>query len=263
MRPSNLLIVLGAVALIAVLAAERLMPASGAVAYDTRSFEIRVRDYLMSHPEVARDVLAAIEARDAAAPAAATAEPKGADDSEQVTLRAALSDATPAQVAGNPHGDVTIVAFFDYRCPFCKQGIVEEKVFLAGDANARIVYRDLAILGAPSVTAARAALAAARQKKYVPFHDALMAFRGDFNDTDIFGIAMQVGLDIERLKADMQDPAITETLDANYGLARTLGVEGTPAYIVGDTVISGIATSAELQAAADAVRLKGHQAAAR
>jgi protein-disulfide isomerase len=275
-RPVSFLIALIAVALVAVFAASRLTPAPGASSAMAPS-EASVRAYLMGHPDIARDALAQLEARETAQPGAreapADVPPTAAEDSAfhpglaqmETTeiVRALLNNAPLSQVAGNPHGDVTVIAFFDYRCPYCKQGIADEKVFLAADANARIVYRDLAILGAPSVVAARAALAAARQHKYLPLHDALMTYRGEFNDTDIFGLAMQVGLDIERLKADMEAPEIAATLTANLALARALKVEGTPAYVVGDRVVSGVTSADELAALAAEVRARGKQVGAR
>jgi protein-disulfide isomerase len=276
-RPSYFLIAVGAVALTAVLGAGRLMPAasstpsSEAASFETRAFESKVRAYLMSHPEVARDALARLAVGETAQPVVATlpsmpepvpAEPPAASMDTGAIARHVIDETPLTQVAGNPHGDVAVVLFFDYRCPYCKAGVAQEKAFLAANPNARIIYRDLAILGAPSVTAARAALASARQHKYLPFHDALMAFRGEFNDTDVFGLAMQVGLDIEQLKADMEDPVITATLTANLALARALKVEGTPAYVVGDHVVSGFASADQLQELADEVRGRVRQVGA-
>ncbi|HTI88301.1 MAG TPA: DsbA family protein [Alphaproteobacteria bacterium] len=269
-RPSYFLIATGVVALTAVLAAGRLMPAASSARSDA-SFETRVRAYLMSHPDVARDALARIDAGETAQPVATTepsmpemppAEPQAAAMDTAAIVRHVIEETPVAQVAGNPNGDVIVVLFFDYRCPYCKAGVSQEKAFLAANPNARIVYRDLAILGAPSGVAARAALASARQRKYLQFHDALMTFRGDISDTDVFGLAMQVGLDLERLKADMEDPVITATLTANLALARALKVEGTPAYVVGDHVVSGFTSAYQLQELADEVRGRGRQVGA-
>ncbi|MGE5540197.1 MAG: DsbA family protein [Gemmatimonas sp.] len=250
-RPLSFLIALGVVAVFAVIGSARLMPGVDSSA----AFDNRVRDYIMRHPEVVLESVTRLQAEQIPQPAAA-ADPRDAIAMNQDRL---YDDAT-SQVAGNPNGDVTIVLFFDYRCPFCKQGVAQEKAFLAADGNARIVYKEFPILGAPSVRASRAALASIRQHKYLPFHDAMMAHRGDFSDSEIFGMAMQVGIDIERLRADMDAPEITEILRANFALAQSLKVDGTPAYVIGDRMVSGITSAAQFQAMADELRAKARQA---
>jgi protein-disulfide isomerase len=252
-RLITFLIALGAVAAIAVLGAARLMPPAD----PTTAFEARVRDYIMTHPEVVLESVARLQAEEGAKP---TAE---VDQRSAIAMNQdRLYDDPASQSAGNVMGDVTVVLFFDYRCPFCKQGVAQEKAFLAADPGARIVYKEFPILGAPSVRASRAALASVRQHKYLPFHDAMMAHRGDFSDAEIFGMALQVGIDIDRLKADMDAPEITDILKANFDLARSLRVDGTPAYVIGDRMVSGITSAAQFEAMADELRARNKQAGA-
>jgi len=106
------------------------------------------------------------------------------------------------------------------------------------DPNVRVVYKEFAILGPQSVIAARAALAAKRQGKYHEFHDALMtAEQADAHS--VSAIAKELGLDEDKLARDMQDPAIVAQLERNYRLATAIGVNGTPAFVIGDRLVPG------------------------
>jgi protein-disulfide isomerase len=113
------------------------------------------------------------------------------------------------------------------------------KRLLHEDANVRLVYKEMPVLGDTSVTAAKAALAAREQGKYFAFHDALMATPGSLTEGVIFRVAAQVGLDVDRLKRDMEAPAVMETLKKNFALAHNLGLNGTPAFVVGDEFAPG------------------------
>ena len=148
---------------------------------------------------------------------------------------------------GNPRGDVVIAEFFDLRCPYCKRLHADMDAFLRRDRNVRVVLKDIPILGPASVTASRALLAAQRQGKYVEFYDALMRLRGELNDTSLRAEAERVGLDVARLRRDMDDPAIQARIDANLALARRLRIEGTPALIIGETLVPGAIDQRELE----------------
>ena len=106
------------------------------------------------------------------------------------------------------------------------------------DQQLRVVFKEFPILGEASVVAARAALAAREQDRYLPFHLALMGSR-DLSLAGIMKLAEQVGLDTERLASDMQAPAIDRQLQANHELAQKLGIEGTPAFVIGEEVVPG------------------------
>jgi protein-disulfide isomerase len=115
------------------------------------------------------------------------------------------------------------------------------------DPGVRVIYKEFPILGPPSVTASRAALASVKQGKYLPFHDAMMAFHGDFTDAEIFAMAQGVGIEVERLKSDMGSDDITAVLRTNFVLAQTLGINGTPAYVIGDRLLGGVTSAAEFE----------------
>jgi len=113
------------------------------------------------------------------------------------------------------------------------------KSVIAADGKVKLIYKDLPILGEASKIAAVAALASIKQGKHDAFHDALMANTAKLDDTRIFDIAASVGIDVDRLKADMNDPAIKKTIDRNMALAQELGVRGTPAFVVGKQFVPG------------------------
>ncbi len=144
-----------------------------------------------------------------------------------------------APVAGNPDGDVVVVEFFDYRCPYCKS--VAERVIQTAkkDGNVKVVFKELPILGPESVFASRAALAAQRQGKYLEFHIALMNAKERLTDAVTLRIAAGIGLDVEKLKKDMASPEISRILEKNTDLAEELNIRGTPAFIIGDQLVPG------------------------
>jgi protein-disulfide isomerase len=205
-----------------------------------QAIETIVRDYLIKNPEVMLEVLEAAKDKlssDAQAQRAAALAEK----------RQEIFDDPNAPVAGNPKGDVTLVEFFDYRCPYCKQVAPSLETLLGEDKQLRIVYKEFPVLGADSVTAARAALAARKQGKYEPLHRALMDVKGQINEAAILNAAKSIGIDIERLKRDMVAPEIDRMLQANHQLAAALDIRGTPAFIVGNEVVPGAVGIDELR----------------
>jgi protein-disulfide isomerase len=153
--------------------------------------------------------------------------------------RAEIFDDPATPVGGNPQGDVTIVEFFDYRCPYCKQVLPSLQTLLKEDRKLRFVYKEMPVLGPPSVTAAHAALAAQRQGKYEAFHNAMMATKGQITDETVYKVAGSVGLDVDRLKQDMSAPEIGQSLKTNLALADALNIRGTPGFIVGNRIVPG------------------------
>ena len=152
-------------------------------------------------------------------------------------------------VGGDPAGQVTLVEFFDYNCHFCRDMAAGVRALLKQDPKLRVVFKDIPILGPGSAMAAKAALAAARQAKYTELHFALMQVK-ELNRETVLKTASEVGLDTVRLARDMEDPAIAAAIDRNLALARELGVEGTPAFVVGDTLVPG---ATEIKALAELI----------
>jgi protein-disulfide isomerase len=204
-------------------------------------FERRIRAYLLDHPEVIIESMNRLEARQAVQ--------QGAELQAVLKARAeeVFRDAdTP--VGGNPNGDVSLVEFFDYNCPYCRQMAPVMIQVEAADAQLRVVFKEFPILGPNSVFAAKAALAAHKQGKYVAFHQALMQVRTATDATRVLEVANQTGLNVERLKADMDDPAIRATIEKNLALARALRIEGTPGFVIGDQILRGATDLQTLQA---------------
>ena len=193
--------------------------------------ERMVREYLLREPEVIYQALQELQRR---------------QEVEQVEMRRRLVAehrdtifaAKDDPVGGNPQGDVTLVEFFDYRCGYCRNMAQSLRGMIGHDPKLRFVFKDMPILSPESATAAKAALAADRQGKYAELHFALMQAK-ELDAASILELARETGLDPQRLASDMEDPAIAAKLEENLRLAQTLGIDGTPSFVVGDQVIPG------------------------
>jgi len=166
-------------------------------------FEQRIRTYLLEHPEVLMEAVNRLDAKQGeqeAAAASAVLKDRAAD---------VFQDAA-SPVSGNPKGEVTLVEFFDYNCPYCRVMVPLLTQAEAADPLLRIVYKEFPILGAGSVFAAKAALAANRQGKYVTFHRALYQLRGPVDEPKVLEVAANVGIDNRpRMRPALRAPART------------------------------------------------------
>lgn len=201
-----------------------------------------VRDYLMREPEIIYQALEELQRRQAAEQAE---QQKLALVSSKDEL---LNDpATP--VAGNPDGDVALVEFFDYRCGYCRRVLSSMQALMDEDDQLKVVFKELPVLGEDSVRAARAALAGQMQdaKLYLDFHLALMS-ADDLSADGIRAIAANIGFDPDQLEQDMQSDEVSKAIDANYQLASTLGIEGTPAFVIGEALVPGAVDKQRLAA---------------
>jgi protein-disulfide isomerase len=203
-------------------------------------FDRRVHDYLMAHPDVIMQSVNQLEARQ-----------RAKDETDLQAIVKSRSDeifrdaATP--VSGNPNGDVTLVEFFDYNCPYCRQVVSVMIKAEEADPQLRIAYKEFPILGPNSTFAAKAALAANKQGKYVAFHRALYQVRGAVDPGKVKEVAMAAGLDMDRLNADMADPAIEAMIAKNVALAQALRINGTPGFVIGDQILRGATNFEALQ----------------
>ena len=216
---------------------------------DKEAIEGIVRDYLLRNPEVIEEAIGVLRAR-RQEEERRRAEAAIAENGE------ALRSHPMSPVSGNAEGDVTVVEFFDYRCGYCKRALPAMEAILETDANVRVVWKEFPILGPVSVFAARAAMAAHRQGRYVPFHLALMK-EPELTEDRVVEIAVETGLDRARLESDMEDPAIQAYLDETRALAQEIGISGTPAFVVGDRLVPGVVNTARLKALAAAARAGG------
>jgi protein-disulfide isomerase len=232
--PHRSIPILACVALFGALAVPSAGRAQTSVPADRQALEQIIHDYLIAHPEV---VTEALRAADAKAKEAEEAESRAQIVSHQDEL---LHDAK-SPVGGNPAGDVTIVEFFDYRCPYCKQVEPALEALLKEDSQIRIVYKEFPILGPQSLIASQVSLAALKQssQKYARLHVALMGLKGELNQDVILKTAESVGLDVAKIKADMSGRDIEALIKRNYDLADTLKITGTPAFIIGNAMSPG------------------------
>lgn len=141
--------------------------------------------------------------------------------------------------AGNPDGDVTIIEFYDYNCGFCKRAMDDVTKAIENDNKIRVVFHELAILGPPSEIAARWSVAAHKQGKFLPFHIALMHNTGSLDEAALTKTATNVGLDVEKLKADASSKEVKDAVAKSRDLAMTLQIHGTPGFIINDTLYRG------------------------
>ncbi len=204
-----------------------------------------VKEALKADPSILRDALLALQADDVRRQDTVTRD-------VLALLAGKLVD--PADpVAGNPLADVTIVEFYDTRCPYCRRMMPTNAELLRIDPNVKIVFKDLPILGPASQLESRALLAAQRQGGYFKLQDAIMQNGGQPSRDTLRADADRVGLDGGRLMRDMDDPAIKARLETNVALAQQLGLQGTPALVVGQRLIAGAAELGDLrQAVAEA-----------
>lgn len=150
----------------------------------------------------------------------------------------ALSRNPASPVMGNPRGDVTIIVFSDYACPYCKLAEPRLMALAAADKGVRIVMKEYPILTRPSMIASRMALAAHKQGKYRQFHLALMRREGALDEAGIVETARAAGLDMPRARRDMMAPDVSDEIIANFNLARGIRAFQTPTYIVGGRILS-------------------------
>jgi protein-disulfide isomerase len=230
-----------------VLAAEAKKPLSGA---QEEAVKALVKKYLIEHPEI---IVEAMERLRAERENKQKAQVKAALVAKRQEIYADAASPT----AGNTSGDVTIVEFFDYQCGYCK-GVVDRLMkTVKSDGKIKIVFKEFPILGPQSVFAARAALAAKKQGKYFEFHNAMMRMKGAVNQVSVFAVAKSVGIDTKQLAKGMGDPAIEKALRANFALARTLRINGTPAFIIGNELVPGAVNQQMLESYIEAARKKG------
>jgi protein-disulfide isomerase len=159
--------------------------------------------------------------------------------------RAELERDPNAPVLGNPEGDVTVVEFFDYNCPYCKKIAEDMKALIEADPEVRLVYREWPIINQGSRFAARAALAARRQGKYEEMHWALME-QPRVTEESTLRAARAIGIDLPRLLNDMNHRSVIRHIALSMDLTRSLGINGTPSFVIGDKIARGIITPEKL-----------------
>ena len=226
-----------------------------------------VKGYMVKHPEAVGEIMVGIlKHRSSSANASNSPAPGGAAKaatrhSDAIADNAAALFSSPHQVTlGNPHGDVTLVEFFDYSCGFCKRALPDMLTLIKDDPNLKIVLKELPILGTGSAEAARIAVAVRMQdpegQKYLAFHQELLGGGGPASKEKALAAAKNQGLDMARLERDAASDEVSATLSEDVKLASAMGINGTPGYVVGDKVVLGAVGITALKERIEATR--GH-----
>lgn len=203
-----------------------------------------VRDYIRQNPEIVQEALDELQKRKDAAEKAriAALQPRIQGDPRDFSI-------------GPRNAPVTIVEFFDYRCPYCHAAM--DWVFETMRRNpktVRVVFKEFPVLGPQSVEASQAAVASIRQGRYLAFHRAVMGFRGELSSAQIDVLARQSGIDVPRMRRDMNDVAILNHLRDNHQLASEAVIEGTPAFTINGEWLRGWSERDANQLLANALR---------
>ena len=250
MKNKPILLALIAVGLLGVAAGGFAVAVLGPTLSGGHVTEAEVRSILRNNPDMVLEALQALQERQ-----------KTAGLTQQraaiATNRAALLQDANSFVAGNPKGDVTVVQFFDYRCPYCRQSMAVVRDLLKADPNIRLVYKEFPILGPQSLAASRIAVAARKDPRYERLHDALMLAPSPLGEDQALDIAAGIGLDRKALAEAAKSQEIDTILKANHTLAVTLGISGTPAFIVGDALVPGYISLGDLQKLVASARSRG------
>jgi protein-disulfide isomerase len=192
-----------------------------------------IKEYLLANPEVMMDVQNALEAKMETLQA----------EKLKLTLKESAGEIfrrPNAPTAGNPNGDITVVEFFDYNCGYCKRAFTDIAKLVEKDPKVKVVFKELPILSKGSEEAARVALAAKMQGKYWEAHRVLIVLRGEVNEqTALRAVEKVGGLDMAKLKKDMDAPEVKAEIETVRNLAQKMGINGTPHFLVGDRAIAG------------------------
>lgn len=231
------------------LSAALALPAANVVAQslsEAQEAEVRalIREHLIENPEILAEAFEALQARQQAAEEEAL---KGAIAELGETLRNAPGD----PVGGNPQGEITVVEFFDYNCPFCRRVKPEVMELLASDDRIRYVFKEFPILSASSAQAARVALAVwyLKPETYWDVHNALMGHDGTLTEDQIRAVIERAGFDWDEVVARGDGEDITQKIRENLEVARRLQINGTPSFVIGEEIIPGFVEAEQLAAA--------------
>jgi protein-disulfide isomerase len=217
-----------------------------------QSIERIVKEYLLKNPEVLQEAIAELEKRQ--------------QDSQKVAQQSAVRELRDqvangfGSIVANAAGDTTLVEFFDYNCGYCKRALTDLRAVMKTDPKLKVVLKDFPILGPESVEASRVSLAVKQQlkgDKLFDYHVRLMETRGRVNGERAIAVAREMGLDVARLQRDMESEEVKKAIQENVALGDRLGLTGTPAFIIGEEVVSGAVGAEPMRKAIASVRQCG------
>ena len=212
-----------------------------------------IREYLMQNPDVIQEALVELDRRQ--------------KEQERVAIQGAIKDLQPLLtgaekniVVGNPAGDVTIVEFTDYNCPYCRRSVADLRDLLKTDPKLRVVIRDFPLQGQDSIEAAQVSIAAKNQlkaDKWWDFHVKLMESKSRVGKAQALAAAKEAGADMVRLAKDMDGPDVQSQLQDTMRMADMLKLSGTPAYVIGSEIVFGAVGTEQLRSTVTAMRQCG------
>ena len=194
-------------------------------ATDRATLNSIIEDFIRNNPEIVRDTLIALAAREKA-------------ERKQTGL-SQVRDDQGDPVMGNANGTITLYEFSDYNCGYCKRVFEPIQQLVRDNPDVRLVIKEFPILSQSSLVAAKAAIAAEMQGKFGDYHIAMMTYRGQITDAVVMRMAAQAGVDIEQLKSDMESSKTMAIIQRTREAAAALEINGTPGLVVGDTVVPG------------------------
>ena len=213
-----------------------VFPAQNATADLTEQEKTEIKaligEFISANPELIRDVLTEL----------AVAEQAAREQAAFSLVR--NEDGDP--VIGPADAVVTIYEFSDYNCGYCKRIFADLQTVLSEQSDVKLVVKEFPILAESSVVAAKAAIAAQRQGKFPDFHRTMMTWRGRIDDQAVLSAARAAGLEVDRLQADMEDELTLSVLTKTRAAATALEIRGTPALVIGDQLIPGAISKAEI-----------------
>lgn len=211
------------------------------------------QEFFLENPEIIREALIALEQKN---------EEKRASEIRDIIVsqKKIIENPKGLFIAGNPDGDVTLIEFFDYNDPNSKQSLPDILYLLENDPNLRVVLYETPMHAQSSLTAAHATLAAKKQDKYLTLHSALLSYSGGLLDEKIiYDIAKKAGINVNQLKKDMGSEEIEQVIENSSNIAEILGVQGTPAFIIGDNLYRGAMGLENIRAKINEVRINNQQ----
>jgi protein-disulfide isomerase len=190
------------------------------------------KEFLLNNPEILMEAQNVLEAK--------------MDKIQSERMQGAIKDyagelfrPATSPIVGNSKGDVPVIEFFDYNCGYCKKAFSELAQLVDKDKKVKVILKEFPILSKGSEEASRVALAAKMQGKYWEFHRAMLEGQGQATEASALRTAEKLGLDMNKLKKDMNSPEVKKEIDDTRKLASKMGIQGTPHFIVGDRIIPG------------------------
>lgn len=199
------------------------------------AFREEVKTYLLENPDVIIEAMTVLQEREDAAAA-------DRDLQMMAENKDAIFNSAADWVGGNPQGDITLVEFMDYRCGYCRKAYEEVEELVKSDGNIRFVMKEFPILGEQSLLSSQFALAVKMlygEEAYKAAHNELITLRGDATPETLATLATQLGHDPAAVAAKMADPAVMEVIKANHELATTMAINGTPTFVIDQTMVRG------------------------